>query len=406
MKKALTLALMSGWFATGASHAQVAIHIAGSTAFRANAFRAIRTSFDGGAPTSMNPANATGSTGTITFTGTMSNLFGTQPVTVYALYNGSVQGLADLAANQSLNYMNPTGTSTTAATPDITFSDVDRASTPLFSLSATETHIAVLPFTYCRNYYSPSTVTNISANQLQELWDNGFTELSLLTGLNSDDGNYMYVTGRNGDSGTRVTADADTSYTGSPQYWGFNGSSTTWSLMNTVLTAPVDGIQFGFGYSSGGNEASALTNLNALVPAIGYEGLNDALTVAGSASIGVPIPNGGSGCSIIAYNGKLPFANYTPGVTTAVPAQPDFTPIIKGQYSFWSYECLEMLSTHTSDNVYHYYTNLVTAIDNDIANAEAANGNSSVYGPVTAIRLSEMKVSRTAVGGKIAPITP
>jgi hypothetical protein len=46
---------------------------------------------------------------------------------------------------------------------------------------------------------------------------------------------------------------------------------------------------------------------------------------------------------------------------------------------------------------------MVSAIDTDIANAEAASGNSSTYGPVTAVRLSEMKVSRSSVGGKITP---
>jgi len=400
MKKALTLAILSGCFATGALHAQVNIHIAGSTAFRANAYRTIRASFDGGAPTAMNPANASGGTGTVTFQGTMSNLFGGQTVTVYASYNGSVQGLGDLANNTSLNFTNITpGGGNVSAVPDITFSDVDHVSTLFPNVAVTETHIAVLPFTYCRNYYTPSTVTNVTAHQLQSLWDNGAVALSFFTGLLSDDTNTMYVTGRNEDSGTRVTGDTDAGYSGTPVYYGFNTTApTTWAVLNQNLS----GSFYGPGYSSGGNEATALTNHNAGGACIGYEGLNDALAVAGSASTGVPVPNGGGGCAIIAYEGALPFANYTPG-STQVPAKPDFTPIIKGQYDFWSYECLETLNTHTSDNVYHYYTNMVAGIDADIALAESNNGNSSTYGPVTAIRLSEMKVSRSSVGGKISP---
>lgn len=400
MKKALSLAILSGWFATGASHAQVNIHIAGSTAFRANAFRTIRASFDGGAPTSMNPASASGGTGTVTFQGTMTNLFGSQTVTVYAAYNGSVQGLGDLANNTSLNFTNITpGGGIVSAVPDITFSDVDRVATLTPNVATTETHIAVLPFTYVRGFYTPSTVTNITSHQLASLWNNGVLALSFFTGLASDDTNPMYVTGRNEDSGSRVCGDTDAYYTGTPQYYGFNtGQPNTWALMTNLL----NGFTYGTGYSSGGNEATAITNHNAGGAVVGYEGLNDALTVAGSASTGIPVPNAGGGCSIIAYQGVLPMANYTPG-NTPVPAKPDFTPIIKGQYDFWSYECLEMLNTHTADNVYHYYTNMVAGIDADIALAESNNGNSAVYGPVTAIRLSEMKVTRSAVG---APITP
>ena len=94
----------------------------------------------------------------------------------------------------------------------------------------------------------------------------------------------------------------------------------------------------------------------------------------------------------------------TSGSPTKVPAVPDFTPIIKGQYSCWSYECLEMLNTHTAgDNTYSYYTNMVSALDSDLQQAEILNGNDNTYGPVTAIRLSEMKVSRSSVGGSITP---
>jgi hypothetical protein len=399
MKKILTMATLCGLFAASTLQAQVNIYIAGSTAFRANAFRAIRAAFDGGNPT-MNPPNATTATGVVTFQGTMASLFPSQTVTVYASYNGSVQGLGDLANNTSVTFTNITqGGAAVSAVPTITFSDVDKVSTLFPNAAVTETHIAVLPFVYCRNYYAPSSVTNVTGHQLQTLWDNGLLKLSFFTGNSNDDSGFMYVTGRNKDSGTRVCSAADAFYTGSPVYYGFNTTApTTWAIMNQNLSPAI----YGVGYSSGGNEAAALTNTLAGGPCIGYLGLNDALTVAGSASTGASVPNGGGGCSIIAYDGFLPFNGYTPG-STQVPAYPDFTPIIKGTYSFWSYENLETLSTHTSDSTYQYYTNMVSAIDTDIANAEAASGNSSTYGPVTAVRLSEMKVSRSSVGGKITP---
>jgi hypothetical protein len=394
------MAVLGGLFAASTLQAQVNIYIAGSTAFRANAFRAVKAAFDGNSWASINPPTASTGTGTYTAQGTMTSLFGAQTVTVYAAFNGSVQGLNDLLNNTSLTFTNITpGGAAVTAVPTITFSDVDKVSTLAASAPVTETHVAILPFVYCRNYFTPTTVTNVTGHQLQSLWANGLLALSYFTGNPSDDSSYMYVTGRNKDSGSRVMCSADAYYTGTPVLYGFNTTApTSWQ----ILTQNLSGTIYGPGYNSGGNEAVALTNQNAGVACIGYEGLNDSLTVAGDTSTASTYPNGGGNCAIIAYDGNYPFLGYTAG-SAGVPAKPDFTPIIKGQYSLWSYECLETLNTHTADSTYQYYTNMVSGIDNDILQSEVNNGNSSLYGPVTAIRLSEMKVNRSSVGGAITP---
>jgi hypothetical protein len=412
MKKLLTMAILGGLFAASTLQAQVNIYVAGSTAFRGNAFRVIQSSFDGGNWTSVNPSGATTSTGVYTAKGKMTSLYGSQDVYVYCSFDGSVRGLNELKNNTSTTFTNATpGGAAVSAVPTITLSDVDQSSTLAAGVPTTETHIAVLPFVYCRNYYCPTTVTNITTRQLGSLWANGLLKLSMFTGNSTDDSSSIYVTGRNKDSGTRVTAAADALYTGAHKYWGFNsGAPTTWALMNENK----NGLIYGPGWDTGGNEASCLISQNATVNSvgvgcIGYLGLNDALAVAGSNTGGANAKaNGGGNCSIIAYDGFLPMNNYTistSGAVTQVPAVPDFTPIIKGQYSFWSYENLEMLSTHTAalDDTYHYYTNFVGAVDVDLQNAENNNGTSQTYGPVTAIRLSEMKVSRPSVGGSIIP---
>ena len=397
MKKILTIAVLGGLFAASTLQAQVNIYIAGSTAFRANVFRAVKAAFDGGTWTSINPANAGTGTGVWTAQGTMTPLFGGQTVTIYASYNGSVQGLGDLNNNTAVTFTNITpGGAAVSQVPNITFSDVDKISTLWPNAPVIETHVAVLPFTFCRNVSCPTSVTNITGHQLQSLWDNGALKLSMFTGNTNDDSGTMYVTGRNKDSGTRVAASADTYYTGSPIFYGFQ------SGVFTVMNQNLNGAIYGFGYSSGGNEAQALTNTAAAGPMIGYEGLNDALLVAGCASAGAPQNNGGGNCSIIAYDGYYPFNGYTAG-STQVPAYPDFTPITTGKYTYWSYECIETLNTHASDNVHTWYTNMVSNLDADIVNAEAGGGNSATYGPVTAIRLSEMRVSRSSVGGEITP---
>ena len=400
MKKILTIAALGGLFAAGTLQAQVNIYIAGSTAFRANVFRSVKAAFDGGPWTSINPPSASSGTGVYTAQGTVSSLYGGQTVTVYASFNGSVQGLEDLLNNTSITFTNITpGGAAVNAVPTVTFSDVDKVSTLAANVAVTETPVAVLPFVYGRNYFTPTTVTNITGHQLQALWANGLLKLSYFTGNPSDDSSFMYVTGRNKDSGTRVAGSSDTYYTGTPILYGFNTTApNTWAIMNQNLSGTI----YGFGYSSGGNEAIALTNQLASGACVGYLGLNDALTVTGSASTGSPKVNGGGNCAIIAYDGFLPFNGYAPSSQT-VPAYPDYTPIIKGQYSFWTYENIEMLNTHTSDSTYQYYTNMVGALDYDLQQAEAGGGNSATYGPVTAIRLSEMKCNRSSVGGTITP---
>jgi hypothetical protein len=408
MKKALTLTIIGGILTTLSSEAQI-IHVAGSTAFRANMFRAIGAAFDGQAPLSVNPANASTGTGTVTFTGTISNLFGTNIITVAAFYDGSVRGLADLQFGNNLGYLGTSGTNTVPAPADLTLSDVDKSSTLFPNAPTVETPVAVLPFGLFRNFYS-TNVTAMTDKQYFSLLSsgNGYLAKSFVTGLSSDDTNRLYVTGRNLDSGTRVLSDLDTgSSATTPAWWGFNTTApTNWAQMNQNLSTAPSGFPnnfYGIGFASGGNEATALTNQNAGGSCIGFLGLNDGLVVATSGSTGfatgkAPLNPGGS-CGLVSYNGYYPFNGYS----NNIPANPDYTPVITGQYSAWSYEQMEIKNTHTNDNVYIYATNLIAALDADILAAKNASGNSVLYGPVTAIRLSDMKVTRTSVGGAITP---
>ncbi len=98
MKKILTMAVFGGLLAATSLQADVQVYVCGSTAFRSNAYRAIRSMFDGGNPTG-NPGVGSGS-GQMTFTGTMTNLFGAGvPVTIYCDWTGSVQGIHSLTAS-------------------------------------------------------------------------------------------------------------------------------------------------------------------------------------------------------------------------------------------------------------------------------------------------------------------
>ena len=140
-----------------------------------------------------------------------------------------------------------------------------------------------------------------------------------------------------------------------------------------------------------------------LVAAVGYLGLSDALAAVGTAS-STGVTGAKGNCAVLTYDGAYPFLGYTNTTSTNVPANPDFTPIKNGQYSLWSYENVEISNSHTNttDAVYQYVTNMISLIDSDIANAQTALGNNSTYGgAVTAVRLSDMKVGRTYVGGPV-----
>jgi hypothetical protein len=92
--------------------------------------------------------------------------------------------------------------------------------------------------------------------------------------------------------------------------------------------------------------------------------------------------NVAAGANILSYDGVKPFY----GLITA----PDWTPIKKGLYSFWSYEHLYM-RTGAPSNVSGFRTALKNEINTDLATSTSA------------IQVGAMKVSRAADGGPISP---
>ena len=387
----MTMALLGGLFAATTLQAQVNIYICGSTAFRASAWRSI-TNLYGSGLVAQNPggiANTNNSGATLcTLTGTMAALGG-QTVNVYLSWNGSAQGVHNLTHNDNILFLTNDFANDTAATnadvlhtPDISFSDVYQITTPYTTPSLVDTNVAVLPFTWVRSANAPTTLANLTSQQYHASIANGFNELSLFTGNNNDDATNIFFCGRNKDSGSRLVAIADSNATGSPNVYQVVGG--LWTLYSTSFSA--NGVNYGTGFTSGGSEAATLTNLASNGYAVGYEGYSDARTVVA-----------GNG-QIIAYNGQFPFNGWSAAANGGtLPVFPDFTPIFKGQYSLWSYEHMFVRSTASSP-IPTFYSAMVPAVDNDLSNVEA-NASSSL--PVIGIRLSEMKVIRTADGGPI-----
>jgi hypothetical protein len=355
--------------------AQVQIYICGSTAFRSNAYRAIRSMFDGGSPTG-NPG-VSSSSGQMTFQGTITPLFGAQTVTIYCDWTGSVQGIHSLTATpgDSLPFVDISGNPFNH-TADLAFSDVFQLSTGFNTPSLIDEPVAVQPFVWVRSASCPSTVTNITMQQLRFALQ-GSCPLSYLTGNSGDYGSTLYFTGRNKDSGSRVITVADCGYSGT--YNVYYISNSIWMKMTTNQI--VNGVNYGAGFSSGGQEAANIALTSTGGGGLGYLGYADARTAVGA------------GAQIITYNGGLPFNGWT-GTTNGFN-NPDWSPVTTGKYSLWGPEHLFINpSGGNYANAYPVFTNLATYVDLDL----------STTVPVTAIRLSQMgNTSRSADGGKISP---
>jgi hypothetical protein len=399
MKKILTLALFGGLFAATTLQAQVQVFISGSTAFRSNAYRAIGAMFDASPPVSINAQGKGSGASLMTFQGTIGHLFGAQTVTIYADWTGSVQGIHSLTAGDTLTFLtnpSPDGdTNTFTSTCDLAFSDVFQLSSGFNTPALNDVQVAIQPFVYVKSINAPSSITNITMQQLRFALQ-GSCPLSYLTGNTNNyyiDGlgntivsNTVYFTGRNKDSGSRIVSLSDAAYSGSYSvYWVTNhGSGGGWEKM-TVNFIGGGGVNYGPGFASGSQEAGVFTasTTNGAGCGIGYIGYADARTAVA----------GGGGAQLITYNGGLPFNGWQ-GTTNGFD-NPDWTPVTTGKYSLWG---PEHLFINPSDlnfaNANLIFTNLPPYVDLDISNTV----------PVTAIRLSQMgNTARSSDGGKISP---
>ena len=357
MKKLLTILTVGGLYAAATAQAQqVDLYITGSTAFRSNTYRSIRALY-GANLTGQNPADAGGNasgSNIVTWSGTMS-AFGSQVVMIHASYSGSAAGVQALVQNPNLTfYASATaGDGTTLShTADLALSDVFQSTTAYPKPALVDSTVGVQPFVYVRSAATPTTVTNITIQQLQAFMSGGLEPLSYFTGNAADDSNLMYLVGRDTGSGTRITVERDALIIGSPLLWAPD-ATCAWNV------SP--------GFSSGSGIVTVLNG--ACGAAIGYLGIADAKNV-------------NTGANILSYDGVKPF--YGPIIT------PNYTPVLKGLYSCWSYEHL-FIRSGAAANVVTFRNSLKTEINNDLATS------------TTAIQVGAMKVSRAADGGAISP---
>jgi hypothetical protein len=234
---------------------------------------------------------------------------------------------------------------------------VDSATQVTLSANATATSTSPVSVTFAR----PAPITNINTQLAQALWSNGTASLAQFTGNAADSGTLVYATGRDPDSGTRLTTFAETGI-------GVDSTVTQYkpTVSGGVITAlapypqqVVNGITFtegNGGESSGGTLVGYFGNVSNLGYLISYVSTGDAPTAINA------------GAQELTYNG-VPFSDAA---------------VKDGSYTFWCYQ-------HVM-----YQQTMATAKKN-LANT-MADRITTTYAP---IKLTEMNCSRTADGGVV-----
>jgi len=252
--------------------------------------------------------------------------------------------------------------------------------------------VGIIPFKFIATSDSDTKgVTNLTSRQALDLWSAGKIPLSEWTGVSTDTNKFVYATGRDIDSGTRLTCmsaiglAANASVIQNFPRVGASGTGylatanvgTTGNTVITTLPVTVNGVSQtagNSGYTSGGDMAKALANpstafggTTGVAAIIGYNGVLDADPQMINAT--APLKE-------IAFNG-----------VTLGSANGDYTTNTKltyGQWPVWSYE--------------HMYVGNATSGDQlTIANTIAQK----LYDTLSPVKVSDMKVSRSGDGGTI-----
>lgn len=339
--KYAALGLIALGFVEAAS-AQTKIYITGSTAYRSSTHTAIMKLLGGTA--SVLPAGSgyaytgdtLGSANAAIFKGT----YNSQSVTIKVSWSGSAAGVQTVAAsagNFTVGFLpdavststtgvsgqtdpRPVGSPREAAVPHVAFSDVYQGSTPFnesFNGVAydllTDNVVGVIPFQFVKSRGAHAGITNMTPQLAQATWIGlGSCPLALYTGNPAHQTTLVYATGRDGDSGTRITAFAESGigvFTPVQQY------NTGAAVEPTLYAAQtINGVNFlqGEGGESSGGTLAGTTRM-------GKTGLTKSyVSYMGSSDVNTLVANGGAA---LTYNGVA--------FTLAAVQQ--------GQYTFWSY---------------------------------------------------------------------
>lgn len=389
-----------------ASAATRVFNITGATAFRASANNAI-ISILGGATTKFAFTGTQGVSGTnrAIFVGTMAAFPG-DTIIVRAHWSGSTQGIIDVVDNNSIQFVddnvrtdgtpgagNPVavapgynlgGAGLDAAefenaTPQWSFSDVDKLLSERPNATLGGGPVGVVPFMFLAGEGSPVELDNMTDQLHKALWSTGQLPIAFFTG-NTADTTTVVATGRNNGSGTRATILAETefgAFTSVTQFGAtFTGSRTEAYPTAKLLTLT----EFG----NGGNSSNS--------------GVREILTRRPDV---ITFDSDGAGPELpaevdIAFVSYLTISDANSAITEGAKEMTyngvNFSPenVKKGLYSLWGYQ-----QFYLDDDATTQEGTFDTAFRGAIpATLDGTN----------AIAISDMSVDRT--GGDGGPITP
>lgn len=347
------------------AHAQNRVYLTGSTAFRPALYDALRNVFDA-SPAVQIAAYKCSASGTIDphTAGQMEfkgNIGGAAYI-IKCSWSGSEAGIQDLAKNTTepfiddigvngVQAINSTATAsqTDSHTVDLAMADTSQTVSKTPTPALTGQTVGIVPFVWVKNaqghpyvsgtYPDYDRLVNVTHPQLRIALTGG-AQLALFTGNPSDAGKYVYVSGRDNGSGTRVNTFCDTGYGvfTLPQQiiiTGANGNPTIQGG-NTTTT----------GQSSGGTLATTMSfsgSATAVDPISGNTGWY-AIAYLGLYDADVALAPGTGDCIALTLNGV---AESTAAVT-------------QGQYSFWGNEHIYQNANPISAAASTVYTSLTS----------------------------------------------
>ncbi|MDB6110241.1 MAG: hypothetical protein JWR69_1991 [Pedosphaera sp.] len=307
------------------------VYITGSTAMRGIVYHAF---FDGNnvfdaAPSFVgyNGSSASGCNFMV-----FSNTIASTPTIVKCHWSGSEAGIADVSNANQQSFLSdsvalngtfatgvPSGSQLTTNGVDLALADntAQYSSTP--GSTATAAFVGVIPFTFVRGTNSlaaAAAVNNITDAQFRAVIKGG-QKLALFTGNVNDTTNYVYISGRDSSSGTRVNTFGQTGFgiRATPQQIELDGTG------NMIDLSGAGDYSGDYGFSSGGTLAGTLGKDTATSADQVHIGRTGFVTIAylGRSDANTAIAVGGVELS---YNGVSYSSNN----------------IVEGKYAFWGNE--------------------------------------------------------------------
>jgi len=376
LKSTLIAAALTLYFAGEADAAQY-VYMTGSTAARNAGYAALNSAnvFDS-PPTFVGYGNSTAAKCTyMAFSGTITISGVPTAVIVKCTWSGSEGGIRDISTGLSEPFLNdpgvggvdasntgnsstPSGTQLITNTVDLAMADNDKAFSKNPSGAITGTKVSIIPFAWVKEKGSSAALTNVTDQQIRQALTGG-ARLALFTG-NPADTNYVYVTGRDNESGTRVNS------LGLSGYGIFNAPFQVQVLADGSMKDQTGlGDYVGdYGYTSGGSVATQM----------GYD-----------ISTATDAVNGGTGYSVIAYLGRSDANSAVTAGGTELSLNGVFespATVKEGRYNFWGNEYVYRKNTSTSQAL---------AVFNALAAPTGISGNSD---GATTIKLGDMHAVR------------